>query len=154
MIFKNPQYPEILHVCQNLRQMSKDEMFGTKDIEDPAKLAKELFNAPGFKWVFYNAGKPVALLGAINSWSGVYALFGIGTDDWQSVWREVTRVARRDMFDAVKATGAHRAHCMTLASHTDTHKWLRLLGAKDKVVLNKYGKNGEDYVMFSWLKEV
>lgn len=85
--------------------------------------------------------------------AGVWALYGFGTDAWRDIWREVTRTARRDMMKAVTDAGAHRAQCVSPANHKDTHAWLRMLGATLETPMPKYGKGGQDYVMFAWIKE-
>jgi len=148
----SPTEAEIMYVLENLREKSKEDIFGATD-DDAYGIANYLVWADGFKWVFYHDAYPAALLGATKMHDGVWNLFGMGTDDWQKVWRLVTLVAKRDMMQAVLDAGAHRAQCMSPASHEDTHKWLRFLGATHEAEMPKWGKNGEDYIMFSWLKE-
>jgi hypothetical protein len=57
------------------------------------------------------------------------------------------------MFPAIVNAGAHRGQCISPADHLDTHRWLRWLGAKEEAMLRKYGKNGEDALLFAWTKE-
>jgi hypothetical protein len=151
VIFANPNTSEVAYVCMNLRQKSKEEIFAVNDLS-AADLAKRLSEAPGFKWVAYHNGLPAALIGAIPLHGGVWSLFGMGTDNWIKVWRQVTLVAKRDMMQAVLDAGGHRAQCMAPASHEDTHKWLRFLGATHEVQMPAYGRNKEDYILFAWIK--
>lgn len=152
MIVSDPNLAEIAFVCENMRDKSQEDVFGVVEAS-PSRLAQSLHRAYGFKWVFYHDGLPCAALGATQVHTGVWSLFGFGTDDWQKVWRLVTLVAKRDMMQAVSDTGAHRAHCVSPASHTDTHKWLWFLGANHVVEMPKYGRKGEDYLLFAWLRE-
>ena len=147
----DPSAAEIRYVCENMRKNSSEELFGAND-GTPKTYAKWLISTDGFKWVAYHASKPCALIGAIPERKGVWGLFGLGTDDWQKVWRKVTIIAKRDMMQMVLDAGAHRAHCMSPATHIETHKWLRFLGASHEAEMPAYGKQGEDYILFSWLK--
>ena len=139
-------------MCNNMRDQSREELFGASNAT-PESYAAGLIASAGFKWVAYHKQQPCALIGAVPEHTGVWGLFGLGTDDWVSVWRKVTIIAKRDMMAMVLGAGAHRAHCMSPATHVDTHKWLRFLGASHEAQMPAFGKQGEDYILFSWLKE-
>lgn len=137
-------------MLHRLRQKSREE------IEWQGYTTDQLLSVlPGQRiaWTIYNDTKPAALIGAIPKHSGVWTLFGLGTDEWINIWRLVTLVAKRDMMKEVSATGAHRAHCLSPESHEDTHRWLRFLGATHEAEMPAYGVNGEDFRMFTWLRE-
>lgn len=146
-----PRPQEIDYVMQNLREASREEI----ELQglDPMIFGKRLHENE-LNWVIYNGSAPAALIGAMPVRKGqVYTLYGMGTPHWIDVWRLVTLVARRDMFASVRATGAFRAHCVSPSWHEDTHRWLRVLGASHEVDLPLWGINGEDFKMFSWLRE-
>lgn len=151
MIFTNPAPKEIRYVCQNMREKSREDIFPVFPGNE-AQLAEMLMRSGGMFWSVYASDRPAALIGGYERNRGVWSLIGIGTDEWVKVWRLVTLVAGRDMMDAVREAGAHRADCLSPAHHTDTHRWLRHLGAKHEVEMPAYGANGEDYRMFAWLK--
>jgi hypothetical protein len=151
-MFPDPTHQEVLHVVQHLRKSSHDEIFGASDAT-PEQFTENIAYSPGFKWVGYYDGNPAAIIGASPLHGGVWALFGFGTDDWANIWRPVTRMARRGMMQAVTDAGAHRAHCVTCSDHTDTHRWLRALGATLETPMPKYGKDGRDYTMFAWIRD-
>lgn len=153
MIFAEPKYSEILHVCRNMRAASAEEMYACKAHSNPDIIANELYDRPGLKWVGYHDKKPAALIGAFPLYPGVWGMFGLGTDDWQKIWRPITVAARRVMIPSVEVLGAHRMSCTSPIAHTETHKWLKFLGAEQEAVLRGYGKNGEDFVLFAWIKE-
>lgn len=152
MIFANPRAAEVRFVIDNLSARSREDVFGATEMQ-PAAFADFLTSAPGFKWCIYHEGRPAALIGAMPLHRRLWSLFGMGTDDWIKVWRLVTLVARRDMMRAVAEAGAWRAECLSPASHVETHRWLRALGASHEVAMPQYGKDGEDYTLFAWLKE-
>ena len=148
--FRNPERAEISHVMENLRDKSREEL--ELQAIDPMDLVLPLLKCP-FTWVVYAGSDPAALIGALPLHPGVKSLFGFGTDNWKSVWKVVTLVARRDMFTAVRDAGVHRAHALSPAHHKDTHRWLKHLGATHEAEMPGWGVGGEDFKMFSWLKE-
>lgn len=152
MITPNPKFADLIHICRNLRALSRSEMYLTLECEEPDLLA-ECFYDHKLQWCAYHEGKPAAVIGAMKMHPGVYALYGFGTDDYGHVMLEVTKHARRVMMPEVKATGAHRAQAMSPATHTETHKWLRFLGAEQEARLRGYGKNGEDVLVFAWRRD-
>ena len=141
---------EAQYVLDNLRHSSAEEIAALG--LDPRAL-KHQISRQEISWCVYADSHPAALLGALPIRRGVWSLFGFGTEGWTSVWRLVTVIARRDMMQAVRLTGAHRAQCPSPAAHTDTHRWLRFLGASHEAALPAYGANEEDFIMFSWLRE-
>ena len=151
MMIANPTLAEILYVVNNLRDQSRKEIFQATEAT-PERYALALHSAHGFRWVGYHNGAPAAILGATRQHKGVWSVFGFGTDDWIKVWRSVTRTALKEMFPAVEGSGCHRAHCITLAESADVHRWLKVLGATEESVMRGYGRDGEDYTMFSWTK--
>lgn len=151
MMMPSPSLAEVTFVCQNLRPKSRDEVFGLVDTT-PEAFARHLHVQPGFHWVGYCEGFPAALIGAYQQRRGVWGLYGVGTNAWDTIWREVTRVARRDMMQAVLATDCWRAECLSLADHEDTHRWLGLLGASHRAEMPRYGLKEQDYILFSWLR--
>lgn len=153
MIRFNPPERDIELVMFNLRRKSIDEL--RLQGRSPFQIARWLASDETIMcWAAYTPeGNPAALIGAIPAHKGNYSLFGFGTDEWTRVWRLVTLVGKRDMMQAVRDTGAHRASCLSPAHHTDTHKWLRFLGASHEAEMPGYGINGEDFIMFSWLKD-
>lgn len=151
MIVADPRPAEVLYVMQNLREQSLEEI--VLQGMDPEAIAGRLYGNNRLTWAVYAGDAPAALIGALPVHPGVYTLFGFGTDRWKDVWRLVTLVARRDMFRAVRARGAHRAHCLSPEAHTETHRWLRMLGAKHEAALPRWGVNGEDFRMFAWVAE-
>lgn len=153
-IFRDPDLSEIIYVATHMREKSQDEMFAATSAQDGVELAMRYFRSPGFRYVAYGAsGKPAAILGATALFEGVWGLFGFGTDEYDDIIIPVTKFARREMMADVKEAGARRAQCFSPASHEDTHKWLRFLGAKEEARLKNYTKDGDDMLVFAWLRE-
>lgn len=151
MIISDPRPLEYQYVLDNLSTKSQEDLFSANEASTE-EMCNWMFFRDGFRWCFYHDGKPAAILGALEVHNGVWNLYGAGTNDWQKVWRQVTLTAKRDMMSLVLDAGAHRAQCLSPAHHSDTHKWLRYLGATHEVQMPQYGMHGEDFIMFAWLK--
>jgi len=151
-VVNDPTEAEIRYVVMNLREKSREDLFTTLDAT-PKEFADALVMSPGLKWAIYCDNRPAVLMTADQVHKGVWSVYGMGTDDWIKVWRRVTSFGKRDMIPAILDAGGHRGHTVSPAWHEDTHKWLRYMGFNHEAPMPKYGPNGEDYILFSWLKE-
>lgn len=150
MIVEAPKFQEVRFVCENLRPLSREDIFGVFDGTTDA-LAAWVMRAT-FSWAVYSDSAPAALIGAYEERPGVFGLFGMGTEGWSKVGKLVSLVARESMLPAVMATGARRAQCYSPESHRVTHRWLRMLGATHENFEPAFGRNGENYRQFIWVR--
>ena len=65
----------------------------------------------------------------------------------------LTRYGKRVLRPFILARGAHRLQCESRIDHVEAHKWLSVMGAKPDGLLSGYGRDGSDYVMFSWRRD-
>lgn len=146
-------YESVLSVCSNMREMDRKEVFANCRSDDPVELADNVMAISGVKWSGFVDGKAVSVHGAWQVWPGVWSVYAFGTDGFGGIARALTRHIRRVMLPAAILAKAHRAHCFSLAEHVEAHRWLERLGATREATLRRYGKNGEDFVVFSWVWE-
>jgi hypothetical protein len=66
-------------------------------------------------------------------------------------WRGTTRYVRKAM-NAMLQTDAHRLQCVSLRSRIRAHEWYRVLGLRQEGVLEAYGVDGQDALMFARLR--
>ena len=141
----------VMHICRNMREADRAEIFALRWSDNPMDLAEDTMNVRGPKWVAHVEGVgPVAAYGAAPMWPGVWSLWLYGTPHFQQIGGRLTRHIRRVMIPALTIAGAHRAEARSLSTHTEAHIWLDRLGGRREAVLAGYGKNGEDFVVFSW----
>lgn len=137
-------------ICCNLRAADREEVFANRWNDDPFALAQDTYNAGDFQWIAWRDGLPVASIGAIPVWPGVWQVWAYGTDDWLKVAVTLTKHVKRFMIPAIENTGAHRAQCFALGSHETARRWLERLGAAPECVLDNYGRHGQTFVLYSW----
>lgn len=148
-----PTFAACHRVACNLRDRDRKELFATSWRNDPAELARDATMTGAFRWAAYLDGTPVALIGAMPRWPGVWSAWAYGTDDWHHVVGALSRHVRRFMLPALFNAGAHRVDAFALAEHEDARKWLSFLGAEQQNTLDKWGKNGETFVCYVWTRE-
>jgi hypothetical protein len=137
-----------------MRQSDKDEIFGLTWHDNPLLLAREVVQAAshGHAAISEINGVPVAIIGCAPIRPGVWSFYSFGTSEWSRSVLELTRYGRKVISQFVRERNAHRAQCESRFDHIEAHRWLKLMGAQCDGPLPGYGKDGADYLMFSWSK--
>jgi len=148
-----PSFADMLEIAQNLRARDRDELYATRYGENPEDVARDATMTGAFRWGAYLDGKPVAAIGAFPRWPNVWTLWAYGTDDWPKVVLTLTKHARKFMLPALYHAGAIRVDAMSLATHTDAHRWMASMGGAPEKPLDNYGKNGQTFVNYVWTRK-
>lgn len=148
-----PGFDDVLFVAQNMRDSDREEIFATQWTDTPEELANNVVHSGAFRWGAYVDDIPVAMIGAQPRWPGVWTAWAFGTRDWPKVALTLTRHVRRFMIPALMNHGALRVDAYALASHDTSRAWLARLGATPGNPLDKWGRNGETFVAYSWLRK-
>lgn len=139
------------HIARNMRDGDREEVFCQMWTDEPDDFARLVINHYGFyKWAVSLGDDPVCALGAVTHWPGVWIAWMVTTDRFPEIGSFVTKFVRRSMIPSLHRLGAHRCEARSIASHTEAHRWLKVLGAKQEAVLRRYGKNREDFLLFRW----
>lgn len=142
-----------LHVCRNLRAADIREIeatrWGSYSPEDLAIEVARVWTLNGYGWsVFGGDGLPVAFFGATQPWPGVFSAYMLATDDFPRVALPLTKFVKRVFIPYLRERG-HRIEARSIDGHTQAHGWLRLLGAGVEARMQRYGRNGEDFLIFT-----
>ena len=141
----------VLYVAERMRAADREEVLATAPHDDARLFAAEVGRSYGpFKWCIERDGIPVAILGASELWPGVWAAWLFATDSFRNIRFYTTRFVVRGMIPALHRLGAHRCEARSSAAHTEAHRWLRAMGAVEEARLRRYGKAGEDFIIFRW----
>jgi hypothetical protein len=138
---------------QHLRDLDRQECSATHFSDDPLVWAEMIYRAGKFQWVAYHDGVPVAAIGAAPRWGHVWNAWCLGTDDFPRVAYSLSKHVKRVMLPAVIEAGMHRADTFALKDYDKACKWLEFLGAQREAELANWGKNGETFVSYVWLRE-
>lgn len=109
-----------------------------------------------FAWTAFDNGhyNPVCIFGVTIPRPNVASTFKFSTVHWPLVAIDVAKYARRVMIPAVWAAGVHRIQAFSMVESGQDSGWFRMFGATQEAVLKGYGKNGEDFMLFSLLRPV
>lgn len=155
MFFREINQGDLAFVAENLRISDKNEVFATRWTENGDDLASAILSYGDFGWIACaDDGTPVAAFGAVPLWNGVWSVWMFSTDRWPEVSLSVTRFIKKIMTPALEEAGYHRAECKSMAENTTAHRWLEILGASKESELKNYGRNGETFYTFSWIRPV
>lgn len=147
-----PPFEDVLQVVRNMRAADRAEIYATLWEEDDEYFARIATLSGGFRWGAYYEGRPIAMIGATPRWPNVWDAWAFGTDEWPKAVRTLTKHVRRFMIPALQNAGAVRVDAHALASHNESNKWLTFLGADPGKPLANWGKNGETFVAYTWLR--
>jgi hypothetical protein len=138
------------YVALRLRAADRREIFATRWDEDPEELAAAAAVRGPFAWAAGAGGEPIACIGALEMWPGVWEAWMFATDAFNTIGKPLTRFIRQGMIPALTGVGAHRVQCHSIEGHHHAHRWLERLGAMHEFTVPRYGKNGEAFRLYSW----
>ncbi len=146
----------VLEVARHMRAIDRREIFATR-WEEPSETAFEriadeslLANCGAVIATLQAPFAPVAVVAAKELWPRVYGVAMFATDRWLEVALQACRYIKRELIPELRARGAIRAECHSLADHRDAHAFLEYLGAAREAVVLDFGKNGESFIRYAW----
>jgi len=148
----HPVTPAALsHIVKNLRPRDRQEIFALRWDNDEDKFTFDVCQVAGDLWRLWTLdGEPVAVNGIIPVRPGVVIAGAFGTPKWRSIIKPMTRWSRDFVIPALKNSGYHRGEAYVLATHTDSRRWIELLGGEVEALLKGYGRGREDFLLYAW----
>jgi len=137
------------HVIANMREWDRREIFATRANDDDTLLLADLMRSGPAAWV---AGKeePIAVFGCAPMWPGVWSMWFFATDNIHQIGIGVTKLITRSIVPMLWNGGAHRLECRSMEGHTQAQDWLGVIGARRECTLLHYGREGEDFHIYTW----
>ena len=107
----------------------------------------------GFHGVAINKeGEPVVIGGVAINTPKVGTAWMVGTDKWLTVAHEVSRFCKKSIKTIFEGDDVHRIQAFSAIFHTDSHRWLKLVGMQPTNLLPMWGKDKDDFIIFEVLK--
>lgn len=145
---------DIEFICLNMREQDKAEIFGLLQHDNAMRLAYEVThyarNSGRGKVAWYD-GKPAALFAFVEIRTGVWEIWMFGTDAFKSVALDLMRWCRKEANEILTHSKGHRLQAMSRAGYDEAHKLIRAMGGVEECRHKRYGKDGADYICFTWL---
>lgn len=144
-------YQDALAVASNMRESDRREIFAGRWNDDPEELAADCLCFGSFGWIACEP-HPIAVVGAAPLHPGVWSVYMFAGNDFLKIKLSLTKFVKRVMIPSLVEVGAHRAECHSIDGHVEAHRWLEFLGATRESTRRRFGRNGEDFHCYVWLR--
>lgn len=142
-------------IAYNMRECDRTEIFAMLPHDNLYRFAWEahhvLVNSGRGKIAWHN-GRPAALAGFVEQWSGVWQVWMCGTDDFKPAAVPLLRWFRKEANEILTVCKGHRLQCDSRMGHDEAHKMIMAMGGvPEGPPMRRYGKDGSDFQRFVWL---
>jgi len=154
MFLRHAEPQDIFTVARNMRERDFQEISALRYDDDRNEMAYNITNQISEFETVYVVGdtEPVAIVSYLPVRPGVWNLGMFATDRFKSVGLYLTKRIIRDIIPALDRAKAHRVEAFSIEGYDEVHSWLDFLGLEEECTLGGYGKNGEDFKVFSWVR--
>ncbi|OSI16506.1 hypothetical protein BWD09_07000 [Neisseria dentiae] len=136
------------YIAFNMREDDAREVLATQTSDYRHQFADECAAMGG--WCLIDSGGiPVVMGGVFECWPNVGNAWCVATHDISKHGIEATKAAK---FAINEKQHLHRVQAFSADFHTVSHKWLECLGFSRGATLKKFGKRGEDFIVFELLR--
>jgi hypothetical protein len=147
------QFKDVIDVALAMREDDRREVMATRWTDCPYAFAADCMRLPGSRIAaIHESGNAVAVGGVALNQPGVGQAWLIGTDAIGAYGVEIAHAARKVIATLFSAGELHRIQAYSAAFHTRAHRWLKAIGLREEARLPAYGKDGEDFLIFSVVK--
>jgi hypothetical protein len=151
-----PEASIIRHVAANMRDRDLEEIRAVLWADERDEIAEYLADVYAGSVTALAFGTKEAGPIAILSWTPirprVWAMGLFATEAFDTIGRGVTRTAIHDIVPALSRAGAHRVFAQSMEGYDTVHAWLRFLGMTEEHPLPKFGKRGETFREFAYVR--
>lgn len=151
-----PSSAFVRYVASNMREQDLAEFLAGSFADTKEELVDALVERYGEDAAVICASDdraPVAVGAMIMARPNVITLMFFATDRFPKIARPLTRFIRQRLFPKYHAAGVHRIECVSVDGYDKAHAWIKVLGLSEEAVMPGYGKNGETFRQFAWVKD-
>lgn len=156
MKLTTPNYGNVLSVAQRMRERDCAEFLAVSPFPDRAALAFNLSSRYGPRedtYVVMHSGQAEAVGAMVQHRPHVATLAFFTTDKFPEFAHDLTRFIVRRLFPQYRERGVHRIECVSIDGYAEVHRWIETLGLQREAIMPGYGRGGETFVQFAWVKE-
>lgn len=147
---------DVAYVALRMREADFRELSAlswAQSREDLADGLAQRYAAQEGAIVAAHGAEPVAVGALVEHRPNVVTLAFFATDTLPKIGGPLTRFIRNRLFKPVKTAGAHRIEAVSMVGHHAAHRWIEALGLTLEAVCHGYGRGGEDYLQFAWVRD-
>ena len=139
----------VLPIAENMREWDKREIYATRYDECPEGVADAVMHTGDLAWTA-GLDKPIVAFGCAEMWPNVYSMWLFATDDFGRIGISMTKLIVRTIVPLLFEAGAHRLEARSMEGHDDAQRWLEVIGAKREATLKGYGRERQDFHVYTW----
>lgn len=121
-----------------------------RDDNDPNALIDEIMALDLTHAWSFGLDEPIYAGGIFEEKPRTWVCWGLATDRFAEIAISLTKVIRRDIIGPLVARGSEHLHSCGLGGYPDIARWMQFLGARQHKCLPRFGKNGEDVIIYKW----
>lgn len=140
------------HVIENLSATGRREMVATHGPDYVEPAIASLLNGQDHAFAYKRGGEAQAVF-AGKRYGEVYFAFLLFTDRFPAISPRLSKFVTATIMPAVADSPASRAESLSLTDTVKAHGWLRRLGAKPVRFMPGVGRQGEDVILWRWVRE-
>lgn len=138
---------DVTYVAKRMRPHDTAERLACSHGDDPVGAAVGFLAAPHLAVTVWK-GTPIAVVGVVFPHPGVASTIFFATDQFRHVALATTRFLRRTLFPILISTGIHRLQCCSM-DNGGGNAWILSFGARREAQLKAYGRNQEDFTLYT-----
>ena len=145
----------VRYVAERMRDSDYREFSALSHADSRERLTADLVAAYGEHpsgICAYAGDAPVAAGAMVEGRPNVITLMFFATDAFPRIALPLTRFITKNLFEKYRAEGVHRIECVSIEGYDAAHRWIKLLGLHHEAVFPGFGRNGEAFHSFAWVK--
>lgn len=139
---------DVTYVAARMRPHDRAERVALSHGDDPVLAAVQFLHHPHLAVTVWR-DTPIAVIGVVFPHPGVASTIFFATDQFRHVALATTRFIRRTLFPILLNTGVHRLQVCSMRQANGLDNWIQSFGATHEATLWEYGKDHENFDLFT-----
>lgn len=156
MIWQPASIGSIYDIALNMRERDFEECSALSFCENRHELADEIARSWSKSETTIVCGtKEIGGIAAFTYMplrKGVWNMGLVATNDFNKIHLSLTKLIIKSIIPTLDNAGAHRVEAQSIAGYSSVHNWLKFLGLEEESIIKGYGRNGEDFVNFAYVR--
>lgn len=156
MMWQKATIGSIYDIALNMRERDYEECSALSFCENRHELAEEIARSWSTSETTIICGTKeiggIAVFTYMPLRKGVWNMGLVATDKFNKIHLSLTKLIIKSIIPTLDKAGAHRVEAQSIAGYSSVHNWLKFLGLEQESVIKGYGKNGEDFVNFAYVR--
>lgn len=152
---------DVEHVAWRMRPNDLREFMATSHADSHPALVADLKSRVGtggrddiLAMFADEPAEPVAIAGTPILRPNVVSLLFFATPRFSEIGLGATRFIKQNLFPALRSAGCHRFEAASIDGNDEAHAWMRVLGLRREATARGFGRCGETFHWYSWVRDV